>query len=157
MTTNAQAPTKIYFEDVQVGDEIPKLVKSSLTHLQLVRYAGASGDFNPLHINAEHAKTNAFGCRVAHGILILAISSGQLNQLGIFEGTTLAILGMDNVRWSNPVRFGDTIVSHPSVIETRPSTTPDRGIVKMIIKVVNQRDELVLQYEQTLLMLRKTN
>ncbi len=51
MTT--QAPTKLYYEDVQVGDEIPKLVKSSVSHLQLVRYAGASGDFNPLHTDPK--------------------------------------------------------------------------------------------------------
>ncbi len=42
MTTNAQVPTKVYFEDVQVGDEIPKLVKSMVTHLQLVRYAATA-------------------------------------------------------------------------------------------------------------------
>ncbi len=42
MTTNAQTSTKLYYEDVQVGDEIPKLTKAPVTHLQLVRYAGAS-------------------------------------------------------------------------------------------------------------------
>jgi len=47
MTTDAQVPVKLYFEDVQVGDIIPKLVKLPVSHLQLVRYAGASGDFNP--------------------------------------------------------------------------------------------------------------
>jgi 3-hydroxybutyryl-CoA dehydratase len=143
-----------YWEEFEAGQSFltaGRTVESGDVNL----FAGLSGDFNPLHINAEHSKTNAFGSRVAHGILILAISSGQLNQLGIFEGTTLAILAMDNVRWSNPVRFGDTVVSHPSVTETRPSTKPDRGIVNMNIKVINQRDELVLQYDQALLMLRK--
>ncbi len=53
MTTNAQPSTTRYFEDIQVGDEIPKLVKSPVTHLQLVRYAGASGDFNPLHTDPK--------------------------------------------------------------------------------------------------------
>ena len=53
MTTDAQIPVKLYYEDVQVGDAIPKLVKSPLSHLQLVRYAGASGDFNPLHTDPK--------------------------------------------------------------------------------------------------------
>jgi hypothetical protein len=50
-------------------------------------FAGLSGDFNPLHVNEEFARTTPFGGRVAHGILTLAISSGHQNQLGIFEGT----------------------------------------------------------------------
>ena len=53
MTTQASTPIVRYFDDVNVGDEIPKLVKSPMTHLQLVRYAGASGDFNPLHTDPK--------------------------------------------------------------------------------------------------------
>src|SRR5712691_11553038 len=71
MTTNAQVPTKVYFEDVQVGDEIPKLVKSMVTHLQLVRYAGASGDFNPLHTDPKIGEMIGTGGIIAHGMLII--------------------------------------------------------------------------------------
>lgn len=56
MTNNARelrTSQKLYFEDIQVGDEIPLLVKAPITHLQLVRYAGASGDFNPLHTDPK--------------------------------------------------------------------------------------------------------
>src|SRR5713101_5401923 len=71
-------------------------------------FAGLSGDFTPLHLNELHAKKSQFGTRIAHGLLTLAITSGQMNGTGLFEGTTIGFLGMDKVRFSNPVRFGDT-------------------------------------------------
>ena len=53
MATNIPAPTKHYYEDLQVGDTLPPLVKPPITHLQLVRYAGASGDFYPVHTDPK--------------------------------------------------------------------------------------------------------
>ena len=73
------------------------------------RFAGLTGDFNPLHIDAEFAQTTPFGERVAHGILTLAVSNGQQNLAGWFEGTTFALLGLDKVKFTVPVRFGDTV------------------------------------------------
>ena len=47
---------KVYAEDVNVGDELPPLVKGPIQQIQLTRYAGASGDFNPIHQDDEFAK-----------------------------------------------------------------------------------------------------
>ncbi len=80
MTTSAQAPTKLYYEDVQVGDEIPKLVKPSLTHLQLVRYAGASGDFNPLHTDPKIGEMVGTGGIISHGMLIMGFVGQMLSD-----------------------------------------------------------------------------
>jgi acyl dehydratase len=77
MTANAEATTKLYYEDVQVGDELPKLTKSPVTHLQLVRYAGASGDFNPLHTDPKIGEMIGTGGIIAHGMLIMGFV-GQL-------------------------------------------------------------------------------
>ena len=60
-------------------------------------------------MDAEFAKTTPFGERVAHGILTLAVSNGQQNLAGWFEGTTLALLGLDKVKFTTPVKFGDTV------------------------------------------------
>src|SRR5438270_13732819 len=98
MTTNAQAPAKLYFEDVQVGDEIPKLGKAPVTHLQLVRYAGASGDFNPLHTDARNGEMIGTGGSIAHGMLVMGfvgqmwsddVGPGALRTFGVrFKGMT---------------------------------------------------------------------
>ncbi|MEO7019695.1 MAG: MaoC/PaaZ C-terminal domain-containing protein [Ktedonobacteraceae bacterium] len=73
-------PARVYFEDVQVGDEIPKLVTAPVTHLQLVRYAGASGDFNPLHTDAKIGEMIGTGGIIAHGMLIMGFVGQMLSD-----------------------------------------------------------------------------
>ncbi len=74
---SSRVSRKVFFEDVQVGDEIPPLVKSPVTHLQLVRYAGASGDFNPLHTDPKFGEAIGTGGIIAHGMLVMGFV-GQL-------------------------------------------------------------------------------
>lgn len=105
MTTNAQEKTsdsqgapKRYYEDVQVGDALPKLVKVPVSHLQLVRYAGASGDFNPLHTDPKIGEMIGTGGIIAHGMLIMGfvgqllsdyVGPGALRKFGVrFRGMT---------------------------------------------------------------------
>lgn len=98
MTTNAHPQPKLYFEDVQVGDTIPKLTTSPVTHLQLVRYAGASGDFNPLHTDPKIGEMIGTGGIIAHGMLIMGfvgrlvsdyVGPAALRKFGVrFKGMT---------------------------------------------------------------------
>ena len=60
---------KIYFEDLQPGDAMPALVKPPIQQIQLTRYAGASGDFNPIHQDDAFAKAAGMGGVFAHGML----------------------------------------------------------------------------------------
>jgi acyl dehydratase len=80
MTTSAQIPASRYFEDVQIGDEIPQLVKEPVKHLQLVRYAGASGDFNPLHTDPQVGEAVGTGGIIAHGMLIMGFVGQMLSD-----------------------------------------------------------------------------
>lgn len=73
-------PARIYFDDVQIGDEIPKLVTAPVTHLQLVRYAGASGDFNPLHTDPKIGEMIGVGGIIAHGMLIMGFVGQMLSD-----------------------------------------------------------------------------
>ncbi len=112
MTTNAQAPTKLYFEDVQVGDEIPKLVKPTLTHIQLVRYAGASGDFNPLHTDPKFGEMVGTGGIISHGMLIMGFV-GQL--LSDYVGPMA--LRKFGVRFKGMTRLDDVITCTGTITE----------------------------------------
>jgi acyl dehydratase len=112
MTTNAQAPTKVYYEDVQVGDDIPKLVKSSLTHLQLVRYAGASGDFNPLHTDPKIGEMVGTGGIIAHGMLIMGFVGQMLSD---YVGPLA--LRKFGVRFKGMTRLDDIITCTGSITE----------------------------------------
>ncbi|MBI4589410.1 MAG: MaoC family dehydratase N-terminal domain-containing protein [Candidatus Rokubacteria bacterium] len=150
----AYQPRGHYFEEFKVG-EIFETAARTINPADVSNFAGVSGDFNPLHTDEETAKRTPFGGRVAHGLLTLAIATGQLNQLGLFEGTTLALLGMDKLRFTGPVRFGDTIHTELTVKESRESSKPDRGVVIFDTVVKNQRGETVLQFEQSVLMMRR--
>jgi len=112
MTSNVQATTKRYYEDVQVGDSIPQLVKDPMTHLRLVRYAGASGDFNPLHTDPKVGELIGTDGIIAHGMLIMGFV-GQL--LSDYVGSES--LRKFNVRFKGMTRLGDVITCTGTVTE----------------------------------------
>src|ERR1700739_2028394 len=126
------------WQDFEVGEVIetaPRTIESGDVNL----FAGLSGDFNPVPVNDVAAEKGIFGERIAHGLLTLAVKSGQINQTALFVGTTIGFLGLYKVRFSNPVRFGDTIFTSVKVTEARASSKGDRGVVAMGIKVFNRR------------------
>ena len=132
------------FDKMDVGDEF-YTASRTITEADVVSFAGLSGDYNPLHTDEEWVKANTqFGGRIAHGVLIQAIATGLANQLGIFEGTSIAVIEM-TTRFVGAVRFGDTIHTVLKVAEKKESKKADRGIVTVAIEVRNQKDVAVLQ------------
>jgi acyl dehydratase len=125
----------------------------TVTEADVVAFAGLSGDFNALHINAEFGKQTPFGERIAHGMLIVAMATGMANWLGIFAGTTIGLLEQV-IRYKGAVRFGDTIHLELEVIDKKASSKPDRGVVRFAARIRNQRDEVVVDGEWALLMKR---
>ncbi len=99
------APRGRHFEEFSAGEAFTTAART-VTEGAVDSFAGLSGDFNPLHTDEESARQSPMKGRIAHGMLVLAVATGQANQLGIFEGTTLALLGMDKIRWTAPVRLG---------------------------------------------------
>jgi acyl dehydratase len=104
MVIGLSASKKLYFEDVQVGDELPRLVKAPVTLAQLVRYAGASGDFNPLHTDPQVGEMIGTGGIIAHGMLIMGFV-GQL--LSNYVGPEA--LRHFNTRFKGMTHLGDVI------------------------------------------------
>lgn len=148
------APRGRHFEEFSAGEAFTTAART-ITEGAVDSFAGLSGDFNPLHTDEELSRQGPTKGRIAHGMLVLAVATGQVNQLGIFEGTTLALLGMDRIRWTAPVRLGDTIHTVLTVRETRESSKPDRGVLIMDVTVRNQRGDTVCQAEWTTLMARR--
>jgi len=68
---------KLNFNDIKEGDQIPSLTKEPITQIQLVKYAGASGDFNPIHTIPEYAKEAGLDGTIAHGMIVM----GMLGQM----------------------------------------------------------------------------
>lgn len=101
------------FENINIGDELTPVVKA-IDQDQINRYAEASGDYNPLHIDPEFARQTRFGGTIAHGMMTLAfISQMMTDQLGYswIENGEL------DVSFLAPVRPGDLITARGRVIE----------------------------------------
>ena len=132
----------MYFEDFEVGATFSTAART-ITESDVMAFAGVSGDFNPLHVDREFCKTLPYGEPIAHGLLVLSVASGLGVQTGIFSGTNLAFLGIEDWRFSGIVKFGDTIRMESTVLETRPTSKPGRGVVRIGQEIKNQRDEVV--------------
>ncbi len=102
----------IYYEDVNVGDELPELSKGPITPTHLVRYSGASGDFNPIHTVPDVAKMVGLDGVIAHGMLIMAYA-GQ----AIVNWAGDRSLRQFQVRFSGMTKPGETVVCRGSVTE----------------------------------------
>jgi acyl dehydratase len=117
--------------------------------------AGLSGDYNPLHTDEEFAKKTQFGTRIAHGPLTYLFAAGLLFQLHLYDDTLVAFLGFDKLKFTGPVKIGDTIHAVTKVIDRRETSKPDRGVVKRDLRVYNQRGEMVLEAETNFLIKRR--
>lgn len=138
----AYQPKGKTFDQFETG-QVYETAARTITEADVVLFAGLSGDWNPLHTNEEFARGTPFGARIAHGALILSIATGLANQLGIFEGTTIGVLEFLTT-FTGAVKPGDTVHVRFTVEEKRETKKPDRGIVKVGINVINQREEAVL-------------
>jgi len=142
-----------HFDEFAVGDRFVTASRT-VTEADVVSFAGVSGDFNPLHTDEIFAKATPFGTRIAHGMLVLSIASGLANQLGIFEGTTIALMEQ-RVRYTGAVRFGDTVRLEMEVESKKETKKPDRGVITFKTTVLNHKDEGVIEGEWTLMMKAK--
>ena len=134
-------PRGRYFEDMSVGQEFATFGRT-VTEADIVNYAGLSGDYNTIHMDAEHAKTELTGERVAHGLLVLSIASGLLVQLGLLEGTIILLTGLD-WKFKGVVKIGDTIHVRGEIKQMKRMKALGGGLVIILLKVVNQRGETV--------------
>ena len=101
------------YDQLKVGDEIPPVVKN-VTQDKINRYADASGDHNPLHIDPEFAKTTMYGGTIAHGMLTLAYVSEMMTRA---FGRGWLAGGKLEINFLAPVRPGDTVTAKGKVTE----------------------------------------
>ena len=131
-----------FLEDYKVGEKFISQART-VTETDIVSFAALTGDWSPLHTNMEYAKNTIFKERIAHGMLILAIGTAlglQLGQYVMVPKSFIAFYGMDNVRFINPVRIGDTIHCEAEVSEMGKKGK-DRGILGYSVHIKNQRGE----------------
>lgn len=146
-------PNALFYEDFEVGKTWFTPART-ITETDIVMFAGLTGDYNPVHTDAEFAKTTPFGTRILHGPAGFAIATGLEFRLGIKEGTATAMLGMT---WDfrGPILMGDTIKVRQVVESKRETKKPTLGIVNFNVAILNQRDEVVQEGIWKIMFLRK--
>jgi acyl dehydratase len=117
----------------------------TISEADIMQFAGLSGDWNPMHVDAEYAKQSIFRERVAHGLLGLSIASGLAMQLGFLDRTVEAFTSLD-WKFRAPIKIGDTIRMTAEVTKTR-AIGASGGFVTFNVVVKNQRDETVQRGE----------
>ena len=124
--------------------EITKIIEQA----DIDAFADLTGDHNPVHVDEEFAKTTRFGRRIAHGMLTASLISSVLANKLPGEGSVY--LGQ-TLEFKAPVFPGDEITARVTVKEIRA----DKPIVKLETLCINQRDEIVIRGEATVLATNK--
>ena len=141
------------FDEFVIGEEIVSGART-VTEADVVNFAHLSGDFQPEHMDEEYARKGPMGARIAHGLLVLSMATGLLNQTGAFEGTSIAILEM-TARFVKAVKFGDTVRASQKIVGKKETSKPDRGVLTTLITVLNQGGQTILEADLVMLIYRR--
>lgn len=125
-----------YYDDFKVGQRILTRGRT-ITEADIVMFAAFSGDWYPLHVDAEYAKKSPFGERIAHGFLVLSVASGLMP---LEEMAIMAFYGIDKVRFLSPTKIGDTLRVELEVVEKHDRDARS-GLISFKQSIKNQRDE----------------
>lgn len=143
---------ELYYDDAKVGDEAVT-GNVTVTSDLILAYADVSGDHTDIHVNEEAARKGAFGERVGHGLLGLAITDGLKTQADyrFIPGKSLG--------WTwdfkGPIRIGDTLHVRFRIGSMRPTKKPEWGIVVIPCELINQKGEVVQTGEHRLMVPRR--
>ncbi len=118
---------EMYYDNVNVGDEMPVFTSGPLTRTNFVRYAGASGDFNPLHHDETFVKLFGMETVISHGMLVMGITGRAIT-----EWIPQKYLKSFNVRFAG--------MTQPADVNDMENTTA-RATVTVTGKVVNKAEE----------------
>jgi acyl dehydratase len=122
-------------------------ITKTIEQADIDAFADLTGDHNPVHVDEEFAKTTRFGRRIAHGMLTASLISAVLANKLPGEGSVY--LGQ-TLEFKAPVFPGDEITARVTVKEMRA----DKPIVKLETLCINQRNEIVIRGEATVLVHR---
>jgi acyl dehydratase len=143
----------LFFEELEQGARFQS-PGVTVTEESVISFA-LEWDMQPFHVDKEAAKSSIFGSLISSGLQTILLTYRLYFQLGVLDGTALAGLGIDNVRFRHPVRPGNTIRVNAEVTELRPTRQPDRGVIVWNLEAVNQDAEIVLTMTLSALIARR--
>ena len=143
----------IYYEDLD-DDVVWVTASRTITETDVVSFAGLSGDYNRIHVDAAYASNTEFGGRIAHGLLVLSILSGLVTRTIFNQKLERNLIGLLNVqcKFPAPSFIGDTIIGEVRAIDKRLSSKGGRGVVTFSRQAINQHGDVVVDSEFTQLI-----
>jgi acyl dehydratase len=145
---------KTYWEDFKTGER--ESIGSVVVDKDEVIEFASRYDPQPFHVDEKAARQSIYGGLIASGWHTCSMVMRLMCDSYLLESASLGSPGIENVRWLRPVRPGDTLTAYRTIEETRVSASrPDRGIVKSLWEVENQKGELVLTMSGIQFFLRR--
>jgi acyl dehydratase len=146
----------LWFEEFSVGQRFDHPIRRTITETDNVWFSAITHNPAALHLDEEYCRENTpYKQRVVNSMFTLALMVGiSVNDTTL--GTTVGNLGMEGVRFPNPVFHGDTLRIETEIAEVRASQSrADRGVVTFIHRAYKQTGELAAECRRMGLMLRR--
>ena len=139
----------MYYEEFEVGRRYSTYGRT-ITEGDVSLFCALIGYHVPLFIDEEFAKTTVYGGRIVPSAMIMAISTGQTENL--FRTTVIGLLSVERGRFLAPVRPGDTVTTEVEVVSMRETRKPDQGLIVFRDHLLNQHGKTVYQVDKTTLI-----
>lgn len=154
MSQADMSPINLRYEDIKLGTEFESAAHT-VTSADIAAFAEVTRDHHPLHLDAAYARSRGFPAVIAHGLFGLSLMEGLKSELKLYEETSVASLGWDEVRFKAPILAGDRLRVRFRFVEKRPTRNPERGIVIEALDLINQRDEVAILARHASLILTR--
>lgn len=133
---------QLYFDDFKLGERFRSPART-LGDAAFLFFAGITGDNHPIHYDEEYARRTRFGARVAHGLLVTSMTAVGASPLSHRLEESMVAFVEQASRFLRPVLLGDTV--HPEFEVVGLERKGARGLLRLAVRVTNQRGEVVLE------------
>jgi acyl dehydratase len=143
-----------WFEDLEVG-MVMESPGRTITEADVASFAGLTGDFTPIHLDANYAKGTIYGERIAHGLMGLIFAQGLISLSAHIWDAGVASLSWKNWEFKAPLRIGDTVRARWTLTEKRESRSrPGMGIITELVELINQ-EGFTVQHGEHVTLIKK--
>jgi len=132
---------QLYFDDFELGERF-RSPGRTLGESHFLLFAGLTGDNHPIHYDEDYARRSRFGARVAHGLLVMAMSALGATALSHRLEASMIAFVEQGCRFLKPVLLGDSV--HAEFEVAGLERKGDKGVLRLRTRLLNQRGEAVL-------------
>jgi acyl dehydratase len=138
-----EIPRDVYFDEIVIGERF-RTPSRIISEQDIRAFCTLTGDHHPLHTDSAYARSKGFPGIIVHGLLCLSVMEGLKTQSGLYEHTSVASLGWEQVKFHAPVIADDVVYVEFGFDAKRPSSKGGRGVVTESVQLINQNGRMVV-------------